>query len=193
MAIAYPVTMPAPVGPREVQWRAVSAVAADRSPFTFRGQVFEYPGQMWAADVRLPPMERRRAEAWVAFLLSLHGPAGSFLMGQAGVAPMGTATGGTLTGAAGSSSPTAAMTGTLETGDWLQVGGGAGARLHKAVVARSGSGTLEIWPALRATLAAAPFTVAGAQGVFRLAGSETAWSVDEAIHYGLSFACEEAL
>ena len=91
MAITYPLSLPTVTGIRAVDFRAVNAVAYSASPFTFSGQAHAYPGQMWTADITLPPMKRSSAEEWNAFLLSLRGQSGTFLLGDPlGVTPRGT-------------------------------------------------------------------------------------------------------
>jgi hypothetical protein len=194
MTISYPLAFPTHTGAAGVEFRALNAVAQSRSPFTFESQTLIYPGQMWLVDVTLPPMRRAKAEIWVGWLLGLRGKAGTFLLGD----PMcntirGTATSATITGAASSSSVTIAMTGTLVAGDLIQIGAGADATLHKVTVGRSGSGTLEIWPALRKARAAVAVTLTAPRGVFRLASNETAWSVNNIAHFGISFSAEEAV
>lgn len=92
MTISYPLALPSHTGLRAIELRATNAVAYSRSPFTFAGQAFAYPGQMWQADVTLPPMKRADAEQWVAWLVSLRGQLGTFLMGDPiGASPRGAA------------------------------------------------------------------------------------------------------
>jgi len=92
MAITYPLSLPTVTGIRAVDFRAVNAVAYSASPFTFSGQAHAYPGQMWTADITLPPMKRSSAEEWNAFLLSLRGQSGTFLLGDPlGCVPRGSA------------------------------------------------------------------------------------------------------
>ena len=92
MAITYPLTLPTHTGIRSVSFRARNAVAYSMSPFTFAGQAHQYAGQMWEADITLPTMRRSNAEQWNAFLMSLNGQAGTFLLGDPnGCVPRGTA------------------------------------------------------------------------------------------------------
>lgn len=92
MTISYPLALPSHTGLRAIELRATNAVAYSRSPFTFAGQAFAYPGQMWQADVTLPPMKRDDAEQWVAWLVSLRGQLGTFTMGDPiGATPRGSA------------------------------------------------------------------------------------------------------
>ena len=194
MAITYPVNTPTNIGIANITLSAENAVAISQSPFTFQQQVVAHPGQRWAASVSLPPMKRQDAEAWVAFLLSLYGQVGTFLLSDPNCpAPRGTATSATLTGTAGSTSPTITMTGTLLAGDYISLGSGATARLHKVVQDRSGSGTIEIWPALRSAYTSATVDLTASKGRFRLKDNITQWSINEISSYGITFDCVEAL
>jgi hypothetical protein len=194
MAITYPVNTPTNIGIANITLMAENAVAISQSPFTFQQQVVAHPGQRWAASISLPPMKRQDAESWVAFLLSLYGQVGTFLLSDPNCpAPRGTATSATLTGTAGSTSPTITMTGTLLAGDYISLGSGATARLHKVVQDRSGNGTIEIWPALRSSVTDAAVDLTEAKGRFRLKDNITQWSINEISSYGITFDCVEAL
>jgi hypothetical protein len=194
MAITYPVNTPTNIGIANITLMAENAVAISQSPFTFQQQVVAHPGQRWAASISLPPMKRQDAESWVAFLLSLYGQVGTFLLSDPNCpAPRGTATSATLTGTAGSTSPTITMTGTLLAGDYISLGSGATTHLHKVVQDRSGNGTVEIWPALRSSVTDAAVDLTEAKGRFRLKDNITQWSINEISSYGITFDCVEAL
>ena len=194
MAISYPLNTPTNIGIANITLMAENAVAISQSPFTFQQQVVAHPGQRWAASISLPPMKRQDAESWVAFLLSLYGQVGTFLLSDPNCpAPRGTATSATLTGSAGSTSPTITMTGTLLAGDYISLGSGATSRLHKVVQDRSGTGTIEIWPALRESVTDAAVDLTEAKGRFRLKDNITQWSINEISSYGITFDCVEAL
>jgi hypothetical protein len=80
------------IGISEIELRAENAVGITQSPFTFRQQVFRYPGQRWTASVSIAPVNREYGEPWVAFLLALNGQAGTFLLGDPlGACPRGEA------------------------------------------------------------------------------------------------------
>jgi hypothetical protein len=85
------------------------------------------------------------------------------------------------------------MTGTLKAGDYIQLGTASDATLHKVLVDKSGSGTLEIWPKLRKDRSSVSAGLTSASGVFRLASNETAWSVNDASFYGISFGATEVV
>ena len=206
MAISYPLSMPTNTRIRSIELRAVNAVAYSRSPFTFAGQAFAYAGQMWQADVTLPPMKRADAEQWVAWLVSLRGSLGTFLLGDPlGCVARGVATGTPLIkggsqigGTINIDGATSGVTGWLKAGDYVQIGSGGTARLHKVLQDAnsdgSGNVTLELWPHVRTAPADnAAVTVSSAKGLFRLASNEQAWSINEASIYGITFSAMEAV
>lgn len=194
MAISYPLSLPTNIGMASIELRAKNTVAVSSSPFTYKQTVYAYDGQMWEADVTLPPMNRDDAESWIAFLMSLKGRYGTFLLNDPSATSVrGTATSATITGSAGDSSVTVTMSGTLKAGDYIQLGTASDATLHKVLVDKSGSGTLEIWPKLRKARSSVSADLTSASGVFRLASNETAWSVNDASFYGISFGATEVV
>lgn len=206
MAISYPLTLPTHTGIAQIELRATNAVAYSRSPFSFAGQAFAYSGQMWQADVTLPPMLRADAEQWVAWLVSLRGQLGTFLLGDPlGATPRGVATGTPLIKGGSQTGgtilidgATTSVTGWIKAGDYVQIGSGLTARLHKVLVDAnsdaSGNVTLELWPHVRTAPADnAAVTVSNAKGLFRLSSNEQAWSINEASIYGISFGAMEAI
>ena len=194
MAISYPLSLPTNIGMASIELRAKNTVAVSSSPFTYKQTVYAYDGQMWEADVTLPPMNRDDAESWIAFLMSLKGRYGTFLLNDPSATSVrGTATSATISGSAGDSSVTVTMTGTLKAGDYIQLGTASDATLHKVLVDQSGSGTLEVWPKLRKARSSVSADLTSASGVFRLASNETAWSVNDASFYGISFGATEVV
>lgn len=194
MAIVYPLSQPETIGIESIEIRAVNAVATSQSPFTYKQQIISHGGQKWEASVTIPSVRKEYAAAWKSMLVSLKGQTGTFLLGDPDYAtPRGTVTSCTLTGDAGSEAPTVVMTGTLLAGDYIQLGGGASARLHMVLADRSGSGTLDIWPALRFGYSGATVTFNNAKGVFRLSTNLTSWSINNSSAYGISFEAVEAI
>jgi len=194
MAISYPLSLPTNIGMASIELRAKNTVAVSSSPFTYKQTVYAYDGQMWEADVTLPPMNRDDAESWIAFLMSLKGRYGTFLLNDPSATSVrGTATSATISGAAGDSSVTVTMTGTLKAGDYIQLGTASDATLHKVLADQSGDGTLEIWPKLRKARSSVSADLTSASGLFRLASNETAWSVNDASFYGISFGATEVV
>ena len=194
MAISYPLSLPTNVGMASIELRARNTVAVSMSPFTYKQQTHSYDGQMWEADITLPPMNRDDAESWVSFLMSLKGRAGTFLLyDPSAKSARGTATSATVTGSAGDDSLTVVMTGTLKAGDYIQIGSASDATLHKVLVDQDGDGTLEVWPKLRKDRTSVAVDLTSASGLFRLASNETAWSVDNASFFGISFGATEVV
>jgi len=209
MAITYPLTFPTVTGVASINLRAVNAVAISESPFTFKQQVIAHQGQRWEAEISLPPMQRANAETWVSFLVSLAGARGTFTMGDPNCATArGTAsvTPGTPvvngSGQTGSSLTVDGLptseTGYLKAGDYIQLGGGSSATLHKVMQDvdsnASGQAAIELWPYIRTAPADdATVVVSNAVGVFRLAGNQTDWSINNAAFYGITFAAVEAV
>jgi len=204
--ISYPLALPTHTGFAQIELRATNAVAYGRSPFTFAGQAFAYSGQMWQADITLPPMKRADAEQWVAWLLSLRGQLGTFLMGDPnGATARGAATGTPLVNGGSQTGGSlvidgaaTSVTGWLKAGDYIQLGSNGSSTLHKVLADvnsdSSGNVTLDIWPHIRTAPADnATVTVSNAKGLFRLSSNEQAWSVNEAAIYGMTFAAMEAV
>lgn len=205
MSIVYPLIMPIEFV-RRVVIRARSVVGVSSSPFTLSQQVFVHPGQMWEADLELVPMQRADGEALVAFLLALNGRQGTFLLGDPrNVRPRGVATGTPLVAGAAQVGNTLAVdgftpnvTGILCAGDWLQLGSGGSAHLHKVIKDAnsdgSGAVTLDIWPRLRSSPADNDVvTLSAAKGLWRLASNVSEWSLESAQRYGAAVSCVEAL
>jgi hypothetical protein len=194
MAISYPLDTPTTIGFESIELRAVNATITSQSPFSYKQQVISHTGQRWEASVSIPSVLRDLAEPWVAFLTALKGQTGTFLLGDPlGATPRGTVSSCTLTGNAGDESVAVTMTGSLLAGDYIQLGSGTTARLHKVLVDQSGSGTLEIWPALRSTYSSATVTTTNAKGVFRLNQNMSSWQISNANSYGIAFEAVEAI
>jgi hypothetical protein len=206
MTISYPLALPTHTGIAQIELRAINAVAYARSPFTFAGQTFAYPGQMWTADLTLPPMKRADAEEWVAWLISLRGQLGTFLLGDPiGATARGAATGTPLVNGASQTGGSlvidgaaTSVTGWLKAGDYIQLGSGSSSRLHKVLTDAnsdgSGNVTLDIWPHIRIAPADnAAVTVSNAKGLFRLSSNEQGFSINESAIYGMTFGAMEAV
>lgn len=209
MAINYPLSLPMSNAIRTIEMRAINAVAYSRSPFTFAGQAHAYSGQMWQADVSLKSMKRSDAEQWVAWLISLRGQYGTFLLGDpVGCTPRGLAatlagtpivngadqTGGTLNISGASRN----KTGWLKAGDYIQIGTGLNSRLHKILTDTdtdsNGNCTVDLWPHIRtAPSNQASIITSDTKGLFRLASNETSWSVNEIAVYGITFGAVEVI
>lgn len=194
MAISYPLDTPTSIGIESIELRAVNAVATSQSPFTFKQQVISHGGQKWEASVSIPPVHRDLAAPWKAMLVSLKGPVGTFLLGDPDYkTPQGNVSSCLLTGDAGDDTATVTMTGTLKAGDYIQLGSGSTSKLHQVLVDKSGSGPLEIWPALRSSYTNQVVIFNNPRGLFRLSTNVTSWSINNSSAYGISFEAVEAI
>lgn len=202
----YPISFLSHTGVRSVELRATNAVIYEMSPFTFAGQAQASSGQMWQADVTLPPMKREDAEKWIAWLVSLRGQFGTFNMGDPSAAtPRGVATGTPRVNGSSQTGEdlnidgcTPDITGWLKAGDYIQLGAAGTATLHKVLADvdtnASGEATLSLWPHIRSAPANnATVVVSDTVGRWRLASNESSWSVNEASIYGITFSAREAI
>lgn len=203
MAVSYPTSMPTNIGIANIELRAKNAVALSISPFTYKQQTYQYAGQMWEADVTLPPMNRDDAEAWIAFLMRLQGRVGTFLLGDPaaksvrGNADTASTAEFTCGGDFDDTCYANITTGkTLKAGDYFQLGTGSDATLHKVLADFTGTDSdaeIEVWPQPRKARSSVTMNFTEAKGVFRLNTNEVAWSVNDASFYGITFGCQEAI
>ncbi len=206
MAVTYPRALPSHTGLMSITLRAVNQTALTSSPFSYKQQIHNHSGQRWECEIQLPPLDREDAEQWVAWLLSLNGMAGSFLLGD----PVGGTARGALGGTPlvnGASQTGASLsidgcsnsiTGWLKAGDYIQLGGGASASLHKVLTDvdtnSSGQATLDLWPSVRvAPSDNATVTTSNTVGRFRLNSGEQNWNINSASIYGITFAAIEVV
>ena len=194
MALSYPINTPTTIGIESIELRASNVVATSQSPFTYKQQVISHSGQRWEASVRIPSVRKDLAAAWKAFLVSLKGKEGTFLLGDPDYAsPMGTATSATVSGSTGDDSVSVTMTGTLLAGDYIQLGSGPSAKLHTILQDQDGDGTLEIWPALRDDYSSVSAVLSNPKGVFRLAQNTNSWNINNSGFYSISFEAVEVI
>jgi hypothetical protein len=206
MAISYPRDLPTNIGFAQVTLRAVNQTAMTMSPFTYKQQIYNHSGQRWEAECQVPPLKRDDAEEWIAWLLSLNGRAGTFLMGD----PLGDTARGTLGGTpvvngadqVGSSVAidgcSNSITNWLKAGDYVQLGSASTATLHKILqnvnTDASGQATLDIWPSMRTAPAdGSTIVTSNAVGRFRLNSGQQDWTINNISSYGITFAAVEAI
>lgn len=208
MTISFPLTPPSAPGFAAMRFRPRSVVAASLSPFTGEQQVYVHPGQWWELDCRLGIMDRARAEPWIAMLLALNGQEGTLLLGDPnGTTPRGAATGtpvidgavSSMVGALPTRGWSTGVTGILKAGDWLQLGSGSTARLHRVLQDAnsdgSGEATLDIWPKTRTSYSdGAAIVVTNTVGRWRLKSNASEYDLEPALLYrGLDLELIEAL
>lgn len=204
MSISYPLTLPTTSGIARVsmQYQAVNALVM--SPNTLQQQVQEFEGECFLAEVALPIQSKDEAGAWRAFLCSLQGVKGTFMLGDPlNTSPQGTAPGAPKVDGASQTGRelatkgwTASQEGVLLAGDWIQVG----QRLHMVLVDAdsdgSGDATLDICPALRESPADNDTIITeNAKGLFRLTSNTVSIleTMGDILVYEVRFSAIEAL
>lgn len=203
MTISYPLDLPADPAPAKIRIYPRSMVAVSISPFSGAQQAYSHPGQLWQADITLPPMTRAQAAPWIAALLQLNGRYGTFRLGDdSGKTAQGVATGTPLVNGASQTGQslvtdgwTISTTGILKQGDYIQIGDRLYMVLNDANSDSSGNATLDIWPRLRESPADnAAITVSNCKGLFRLMSNEMPWEVAPGkIYSGITLSCIEAI
>jgi hypothetical protein len=194
MAITYPLNTPTTIRIEGITLRAVNSVTTSQSPFTYKQQVVDFGGQRWEASVSIPSTRRDLAAEWATLLVALRGPVGTFLLGDPDYATnRGDASSCVVTGSAGDATVAVVMTGTLKAGDYIQLGSGSSARLHKVLLDQTGDGNLEIWPSLRSDYSSTSATLTNTKGLFRLKQNTSEWSINNASAYGISFEAVEVV
>jgi len=203
MAISYPLTPPGTPVPQSVSLRPTATTGLSISPYTSQAQVYQYQGQVWQMDVRLPPMRRAEAEDWIAFLLSLNGRYGTFTYGDpTSNVPRGTVPGTPLVDGASQTGMvlhtkgwTAAQTGILLAGDYIQIG----TRLYRVLADADSDGSgladLDIWPRLRTSPADNDaITTSNCTGTWRMLSDEMPFNPGGPNgFYDIQFSCVEAI
>lgn len=214
MAITYPIKLPGldlPIAGEmvpisSIRFKPRSVVALSASPFTFQQQVQVHQGQIWAAEIRLPPLEHDDAQAWIAALLSLNGIQGTFYLGDpAHRQPRGSPTGTPNVDGGGQSGQSLATkgwgvsaSGALLAGDWIQLGSGSTQRIHRVLkdVNSDGDGKaiIDIWPRLRESPADEGLLVLqNTMGIFRMTDNEMIWDIDDIKMVGIELEVAEAI
>ena len=200
MAISYPLSLPNTTSYASARMTARSVVGISKSPFTGSQQIQKHQGQWWEWEAHLAPMTRANAEVWIAFLFSLNGIQGTFLLGDPlGSSPQGIGTGTPLVKGASQTGNslitdgwTASQTGILKAGDYFQLGAGSSSKLYKVLADAnsdgSGDATFDIWPSINTAVANdSAITVSSAKGLFRLSSNEMGFDLKQAQQYGLAF------
>lgn len=203
----YPLTFPA-VGIKSSNMRLITASSMSQSPYTFRQQVYLFPGARWEIDVTVRRLTYAQAGAVKAFKADLQGHFGTFLYGDPDFLAKGAngLLGGTpLVKGAGQTGNTLDIDGLTPSvvgwgkkGDYFQLGTGTGSRLYMLTedVDSDGAGeaTLTFQPPLRSSPADnAAVTVNGAKGLFRMATNIADWGSDQSSIHDFSMTMVEAI
>lgn len=191
MTISFPLILPAFPDAATVTIKPINTVAVLTSPHSLKQQVQRFGGQLWSAEIKLPPMPPAVAAPWTAMLLALNGRLGTVLVGNPyAVAPFGVATGTPLVDGAsqvGGSLATRgwspSVTGILKAGDSIQLGSGAATRLHQVLEDvdsdAGGLASLTLWPDLRESPAdGAAIVTQSPKGTFRQTANDSGWTAD---------------
>lgn len=207
MSISYPLSLPTATGLAQITFRMRDVIGVAESPFDLSSQVYDMGGARWEADIVLPPMVKASADDWLGWIASLRGMFGTFLLIDPDhTSPRGTWAGTPLSnGSHAAGVRSIAMDGftagaTVKRGDRFSVGSGSTTRYYMVAADATASGggtlTLEIWPALRATLADnTALTTSSPACRMRLASNVREWTAAPGVLslYGLRFSCIEAL
>jgi hypothetical protein len=183
-------TLPSTPAPKSIEFEDMDVVGVSRSPFSLNRQVYNWQQGIMRWSVSYPSMTNTESRAWVAFLKSLQGVAGAFLIGDPlNTAPQNpSATAGTVTGSGQTGNVLVTSSSGLLPGDWFSLG----VRLYM-VTAVSG-GTLTISPPLRESPAGGTsLVIADAQGLFCLAKNTRQYRLDVSKLWGITLEIEEAL
>jgi len=207
VAFTYPITLPTNIGPQEFTLALENIAGESDSPFDFSDQVFLWPGDMFTAELTMPPMLYTQAEPWVCALGLLLGKYGTFLMGDYNrPTPQGAMSGSPVvygSNLSGSNQlqvrgASISVSNWAVAGDYIQVTASGGLqRMHKILAnAASSSGgdvTLEIRPNIRESLSdGTAIITSNCKGTFRLQSNQTPWKIDKNRVYSISFKAREA-
>ena len=181
MPITYPINFPTTFGLSSMSIGIDHVVAVSESEFTLQTQVQVHQGVAWEVKGSLEILNREQADEYNAFVAKLQGRAGTFLMPVFGSeTPRGIATGTPVVAGAGqtgtdldTSGWTPSQTGILLAGDYIQIGTGAGTRLHRLLedADSDGGGLSTLVIAQKITTAfndLETITVQSAKGLFRM-------------------------
>ena len=202
MTISYPVSFPTIRVPKDFSMDMINQVGSTKSPTTGQSRYQKHSGQWWEATITLPILNREQASEFQAFLGSLMGRYGTFLMGDPdATTPRGIATGTPLVKGASQTGNalitdgwTISTTGMLLAGDYIQIGNHMYMVLVDANSDGAGDMTLDVWPNLRADVTDnAAITTTAAKGIWRLATNTTHWSTDSNGYYTVNFSIKEGV
>jgi hypothetical protein len=206
MAITYPLNIPSLDNIETLSIQLENVVGVSTSPFTFAQQVYAHQGQRWTASISTHPLPRASIEAWRAWLASLMGAKGTFLMGDPmGQTPRGSAGGTPIVDVASQSGNTltivngqAGAASWLIAGDYLQLGTGLTAHMHRVLqtvtTSSNGAAVIEIWPRMRSSPGSGDtVAITSTVGVWRVVGNSENETFVTPNNVALSFDAVEAI
>ena len=203
MTISYPLTIPASCKVSRINIVAETISVLSTSPYNFKTQVQQHAGTRWKATVTIVPRTRDDGEELAAFLISLKGSSGTFLLGDFFNAnPRGAATGTPqVNGSVAAGSNTIATKGwtnsttnILKSGDMIQIGNRLYKNLTNVNSNGSGQATLDIFPNVRETLTDnTTIITTNAKGLFRLTDNNLGYEIGLNRIYTISLSAVEAI
>jgi len=206
MAITYPLNFPTSFGFSTFTIGLDHAVAVAESEFTFQSQVQENQGSAWEVSGSLELLNREQSEEYNAFIASLHGRLGTFLLSPAGSEePRGVATGTPLVKGGSQIGKeldtdgwTPNITGILKAGDFIQLGTGVNSTLHRVLVDvdsdGSGNATLDLAPKIRtAPSDNSAIVISNPKGLFRMSENNLPVSISPPNRHTIRFNARQAI
>lgn len=193
MPVTYPIDHPTLTHLADVDVELFDNVGKPTSPTTLQSNPQHFGGQEWRFTVTLPRFDAATSALWESFLAKLRGRQGTFLFGDPGRGkPRGTATAGTVTGTKDSDQVALSLNGTLLEGDVFQVGTGANARMYKVCEDVDGTGTIPVWPDLRASVTAGALVLTKPKTVCELMSNARGWGYSGSGRRRMVIAMKEA-
>lgn len=206
MAISYPLSFPTSFGFSSFTIGLDHAIAVTESEFTFEAQTQEHQGVAWEVSGSLELLNRDQAEEYNAFIAALKGRRGTFTLTPAGSGvPRGVATGTPLVNGGSQTGDelvtdgwTPSTTGILKAGDFIQLGSGSSATLHRVLADVdsdiSGNATLDLAPkVVTAPNDNDPIVVTNPVGVFRMTNNLLPVEIRPPNTHTLRFSARSAL
>ena len=199
---SYPLTMPTTPKPANSEWTLNMVQGVSTSPFTFKEQIVEHQGKRWEWTLQYPKMTQTTAQAWIEFILELHGKVGTFYFADPDGNVRGVPLGSPVVTAFASdklsvtsSGWTATKTGVLLKGDWISFSNYEYKRVMADVNSDgSGNATIYFEPAMHTTVGAGTtIATTDAKGIFKLADPKTKFTSDFLKHYEMSLIIVEAI
>lgn len=196
----FPLDFPTGIKIKSGTPRLMRLDATSSDPYTFKQQVYSWPGAKWVWDFEITPLTEDDGAEMRGFILALEGQAGSFMLGPRDAkAPRGTATAATVNGAVAERARVMNVDGmgagkTLKRGDYFQLGNHLHMLRFDATANGGGAATLYFDPPAREAIADnTPLILNDAKGIWKLTASDTGWTVTAGPIYQISITCEEKL
>lgn len=202
MTISYPVVAPTDVvQPSDIKFFFGNVIGVGVSPHTLKSQTYDLGGDAWRIEVSFDPLKREEAQPWMAFLASLRGRKGTFLMSiKAMGTPLGAGTGTPAVKGANQTGEVLLTDGwtnstlVLKRGDLFEIDQRLYMTLTDVTSDGSGNASIDVWPSLRSHADNALINVNNPVGTWKLPENIVDGpSISNAPMYNISFIAEEAV